>query len=89
VQLACSCCACARDSPCTPCSEHATQAIPDKTHLCFQTGEVYCELPPGSNWNFDVQWAPGQVRGGSACCSGLWLGALHLHVQWAPGQVHS
>jgi hypothetical protein len=24
-------------------------------------GEVYCELPPGSNWNFDVQWAPGQV----------------------------
>lgn len=24
---------------------------------------MYCELPPGSNWNFDVQWAPGQLAG--------------------------
>lgn len=31
-------------------------------------GEVYCELPPGSNWNFDVQWAPGQVRFGPSTC---------------------
>ena len=45
--------------PC-PCTHPPTHRV-----LCFApspVGEVYCELPPGSNWNFDVQWAPGQVR---------------------------
>ena len=26
-------------------------------------GEMYCELPAATNWNFDVQWAPGQLAG--------------------------
>ena len=24
---------------------------------------MHCELPPATNWNFDVQWAPGQLAG--------------------------
>ncbi|PRW34057.1 transport SEC31-like protein B isoform A [Chlorella sorokiniana] len=37
----------------------------DNRTICWDvnSGEVYCELPPGSNWNFDVQWAPGQLAG--------------------------
>ncbi|KAL4425258.1 hypothetical protein ABPG75_009274 [Micractinium tetrahymenae] len=37
----------------------------DNRTICWDvsSGELYCELPPGSNWNFDVQWAPGQLAG--------------------------
>jgi protein transport protein SEC31 len=33
----------------------------DNQTLCWDTGsgEVLCEVPPGNNWNFDVQWSPG------------------------------
>ncbi|KAL4435628.1 hypothetical protein ABPG77_002591 [Micractinium sp. CCAP 211/92] len=37
----------------------------DNRTICWDVnaGELYCELPPGNNWNFDVQWAPGQLAG--------------------------
>ncbi|CAI7811825.1 unnamed protein product [Closterium sp. NIES-54] len=32
----------------------------DNRTLCWDTsvGEVLCELPAGTNWNFDLQWSP-------------------------------
>ncbi|PSC76171.1 transport SEC31-like protein B isoform B [Micractinium conductrix] len=37
----------------------------DNRTICWDVsaGEMYCELPAATNWNFDVQWAPGQLAG--------------------------
>ncbi|GAB4832488.1 hypothetical protein Ancab_006510 [Ancistrocladus abbreviatus] len=41
-------------------SSYLLSCAKDNRTICWDTasGEIVCELPPGTNWNFDVHWYP-------------------------------